>query len=234
MRPSPSGDINEPVQVDRPVVILMISGSLRSGSVTTAVLRAAAELLPPRVIADAFDGTGLLPHYNPDDDVDPLHPAVADYPQRIVAADAVLFSTPEYAGALPGAFKNALDWIVGGTGTEITGKPVAWINPSTGPTGPTGAADAYDSLRKVFRFIQPRIIEGACTQIPVFRRQITVDGEIPDRMIRETIARSVAILVEATWVERASGPDDTTTRHNESRGPRSRSTGGAAPLSGHL
>lgn len=42
------------------------------------------------------------------------------------AADAVLFCTPEYAGALPGSFKNLLDWTVGGG--ETYGKPAAWIN----------------------------------------------------------------------------------------------------------
>ena len=208
MRPSPCGDTYEPVRVGHPVVILMISGSLRTGSVNTAVLRAATELLSPGVIADAFDGTGLLPHYNPDDDVDPLHPAVADYRRRIVAADAVLFSTPEYAGALPGAFKNALDWMVGGT--EITGKPVAWINPSTGPTG---AADAYDSLRKVFRFIQPQIIEEACAQVPDFRRQITAEGVIVDHAVRGAIERSVSTLVEAVRRNNTREMIDARTRH---------------------
>ncbi len=182
---------------NHPTVILMISGSLRAGSVNTAVLRTAAELLLEEVNADLFDGTGRLPHYNPDDDVDPSHPEIADYRRRIAAADAVLFSTPEYAGALPGTFKNALDWMVGGT--EITGKPVAWINPSTGPTG---AADAYDSLRKVFRFIQPRIIEEACTAIPVFRREIDADGRIIDETIRVAVAESVAALVRATRQDR--------------------------------
>ncbi len=204
MRISQSSDASDPVRGDHPVVILMISGSLRSGSVNTAVLRAAAELLPAGVIADAFDGTGRLPPFNPDDDVDPLHPAVVDYRRRIVAADAVLFSTPEYAGALPGAFKNALDWMVGGV--EIMGKPVAWINPSTGPAG---AADAYDSLRKVFRYIQPRIVEAACVEVPVFRRQIAPDGLITDPAIRDRIAAAVATLAAAARrpTETAPSPD---------------------------
>ena len=43
----------------------------------------------------------------------------------LAAADGVLFCTPEYAGALPGSFKNLLDWTVGGG--EMYGQPVAWI-----------------------------------------------------------------------------------------------------------
>ena len=52
----------------------------------------------------------------------------ADLRQEIAAADAVLFCTPEYAGTLPGSFKNLLDWTVGGG--EIYGKPAVWINPA--------------------------------------------------------------------------------------------------------
>ena len=48
----------------------------------------------------------------------------------------MLFSTPEYAGALPGSFKNLLDWTVGGG--ETYGMPVGWVNVS-GPASPTGA-----------------------------------------------------------------------------------------------
>ena len=191
----PSGSAADRVArrgADRPVLIMTICGSLRAGSVNGAVLRTAATLLPPGVTIDAYDGVGRLPFYNPDDDAEPLDPAVADYRRRIRLADAVLFSTPEYAGALPGAFKNALDWMVGGV--EIAGKPVAWINPSTGPVR---AADAYGSLRKVFRFIQPRIVEAACVDIPVFRRQIGPDGLIPDPNIQLMLAAAVAALAEA-------------------------------------
>jgi chromate reductase len=92
-----------------------------------------------------FDGMALLPHFNPDDDTEPLPAPVADLRARIAAADAVLFSTPEYAGALPGSFKNLLDWTIGGG--EIYQKPVAWINVSTMPTGAAGARVPSDSAR---------------------------------------------------------------------------------------
>ena len=92
-----------------------------------------------------YEGLGALPHFNPDDDVEPLHPAVAELRAAIDAADALLFSTPEYAGALPGSFKNLLDWTIGGG--EIYEKAVGWINAST--LG--GAADTYESLGVVLR-----------------------------------------------------------------------------------
>ena len=105
-----------------------------------------------------------LPHFNPDDDVDPLPPAVADLRRRIDAADAVLFCTPEYAGALPGTFKNLLDWTVGGP--EMYGKPVAWVNASGSPTR---AAKAHESLETVLRTIHADVVAAACTHIAVAR-----------------------------------------------------------------
>jgi chromate reductase, NAD(P)H dehydrogenase (quinone) len=53
-----------------------------------------------------YEGRSGLPAFNPDDDHDPLPPAVADMRQQIAAADAALFCTPEYAGLIPGSLKN--------------------------------------------------------------------------------------------------------------------------------
>ncbi len=127
--------------------VLLISGSLRAGSTNTAVLQTAAAVAPDDVTAVLYNGVASLPHFNPDDDVEPLAAPVSELRAAIGAADAVLFSTPEYAGALPGSFKNLLDWTVGGG--EIYEKPVAWVNPSTAPNA---AADAHASLRIVLAY----------------------------------------------------------------------------------
>lgn len=121
--------------------ILLVSGSLRAGSTNTALLRTAQAVAPDGTATGLYAALAELPHFNPDDDHegDPVHPAVADLRAQIAAADALLLSTPEYAGALPGSFKNLLEWTVGDGGTY--GKPVAWLNAS-GPAAPTGAADA--------------------------------------------------------------------------------------------
>jgi len=89
-----------------------------------------------------YDGLAGLPAFNPDNDHEPLPAPVADLRAHIAAADAVLFCTPEYAGALPGGFMNLLDWTVGGA--EISRKPVAWVNVSS-IAAPTGGADAHAS-----------------------------------------------------------------------------------------
>ncbi len=107
-------------------------------------------------------------------------------------ADAVLICTPEYAGGLPGSFKNLLDWTVGGG--EMYGKPVAWINASS-IAAPTGGRDAHDSLRKVFTYAGAKIVEEACARIPVARVDVA-DGQVADPDLRGRIAVAVQRLRE--------------------------------------
>lgn len=170
--------------------ILLISGSVRTGSSNAATLRCAAELAPAGCRAMPYSGLAELPHFNPDDDVEPLHPAVARLRQQIGSADALLFCTPEYAGALPGSLKNLLDWTIGGG--EMSGKPVGWINCSD-----RGAAGAYAELRTVLGYAGTVILERACIRVPVSRSDIAADGSIADPEIRGRLAAAVAALAAA-------------------------------------
>ena len=171
--------------------VLMICGSLRAGSTNEAALRTAAGVAPEGVATRLFDGLGKLPHFNPDDDHEPLHPAVVDLRAAIGAADALLLCTPEYAGALPGSFKNLLDWTVGGG--EIYRKPTAWINVSAATTG---AAKAHASLRLVLGYASVDIVDTACAHIPVPRDTIGADGLIADPARRAEIAGVLTALAE--------------------------------------
>jgi chromate reductase len=173
--------------------ILLISGSLRAGSTNAALLRSAQAAAPDGVRVERYDGLGSLPYFNPDDDAEGavLHPAVEDLRRRLGEADALLFSTPEYAGGLPGSFKNLLDWTVGGG--ETYGMPVAWLNAS-GPAAPTGARDAHDSLRKVLGYTGCEIVEAACLHIPVLRAGVGADGNIADPTIGARAAAALQTL----------------------------------------
>ena len=172
--------------------LLLICGSLRAESTNSALLRTVESLLPGDVDTDAYGDMGELPHFNPDDDVDPLPLAVSDLRQRIARATAILFSTPEYAGAMPGSLKNLLDWTVGGV--EISDKPVGWINISPNPDG---AARTYESLTTVLTYTGARVVDAACVRIPVQRTAIGDDGLIHDESIRADIAHTVALLLGA-------------------------------------
>lgn len=188
---------------NKSVHLLLISGSLREGSTNTAVLTTAAELAGNDVTTTFYGGMANLPHFNPDDDREgePVDAAVADLRGHVAAADAVLLCTPEYAGSLPGALKNLLEWTVGDGSTYR--KPIAWINAS-GPAAPTGGADAHDSLRKVLGYVHADIVESACTRILVTRSSVGSDGTITDPEARGMIADTVDALASYA-ADRRSG-----------------------------
>jgi NAD(P)H-dependent FMN reductase len=149
---------------------------------------------PKEITTVLYAGLDGLPHFDPDRDRVPLHPAVIDLRAAIHAADAMLFCTPEYAGALPGSFKNLLDWTIGDDHPRsIYEKPVAWINASAAPTG---AADAHDSLRKVLHYAHAEVVEAACIAIPV-TRQMVQDGLIDAPSIRTQVRSALITLMAA-------------------------------------
>jgi NAD(P)H-dependent FMN reductase len=172
--------------------VLLVSGSLRDGSTNTALLRTARLVAPPEVTAVAYESLARLPHFNPDDDHPPLHPEVDALRTAVRASDAILFCTPEYAGALPGSLKNMLEWTIGDDQPgSIYGKRVAWINVSAAPTR---AADAHESLRKVLGYAHADVVEQACAAIPVTRRDVA-DGVIGDPGIRDAVGQVLAALL---------------------------------------
>ena len=168
--------------------VLLLPGSLRTGSSNDVMLRTAAAVAPEGVTTTLFTGLGGLPHFNPDDDTDPLPAAVAALREAITAADAILVCTPEYAGTLPGSFKNLLDWTVGGV--EISDKPTAWINAAN----PGRGQGAEATLRMVLDYTGAAVLDGACVRIPVDRDSVGPDGVITDPAVREQLAGVLTLL----------------------------------------
>ncbi|MBP0451810.1 MULTISPECIES: NADPH-dependent FMN reductase [unclassified Kitasatospora] len=170
--------------------ILLLSGSLRAGSTNETVLRTAAAVAQTTegVTATYYTGLAALPHFNPDDDTDPLPGPVIELRAAIEAADALLICTPEYAGTLPGAFKNLLDWTVGGT--EISDKPSAWINAAA----PGRGQGAEATLRTVLGYTGAAVLEEACVRIPLDRAAVGPDGLATDPLVRDRIGEVLARL----------------------------------------
>lgn len=93
------------------ITILGLSGSLRAGSYNTALLHAAAGLMPADATLDIATLHGI-PLYDGDAEArDGIPPAVRELKERIVGSDALLLATPEYNNSLPGVLKNGIDWL---------------------------------------------------------------------------------------------------------------------------
>ncbi len=173
-----------------PVRILLVSGSLREGSTNSALVRTAAAVPPEGIEARVFEGLAELPHFNPDDDVEGVQvPApVAALRAQLADADAVLFSAPEYAGALPGSFKNLLEWTVGGA--EIYRLPAGWVNVAA----PGRGENAEGSLRKVLGYVGADLATEACVRLTMDRSAIGADGTVADPAYRERVAEVLELL----------------------------------------
>jgi chromate reductase len=176
--------------------VLGISGSLRRDSHNTALLRHAGELFEAEGAEfELYDGLRDIPPYDEDDDVDNGSEAVARLRAAVAEADAVFFSTPEYNHSIPGALKNAIDWVSRPIATNpLRNKPVAVIGASTGMFG---AVWAQAELRKVLAATGARVVEG---EVPVGHAQTRFDayGRLNDPNLEEQVLAVVqSLLTEA-------------------------------------
>jgi chromate reductase, NAD(P)H dehydrogenase (quinone) len=171
--------------------ILAISGSVRAHSSNAALLRAAAALAPEGMEFRFYDDQlGTLPVFNPDLDgegaVPP--PAVEEFRALLAAADGVVVSSPEYAHGVPGALKNALDWIV--SSGELEGKPLVLIVAS-----PSGGQWAQASLAPTLEVLGARLLVNVA--VTFTRTQIDGDGNLCDRDIAGRLKTSLETLASA-------------------------------------
>jgi chromate reductase len=174
--------------------ILGVSGSLRRDSHNTALLRAAAELLPADVELELWDGLKAVPPYDEDDDVDPAPASVAAMKAAIADADGILFATPEYNHSIPGQLKNALDWVSRPlAGNPLQGKPAAVVGASTGVFG---AVWAQAELAKVLEAIGARVVGE---ELPVGLAPTHFDeaGRLVNAEIQSQLALTLEALVAA-------------------------------------
>jgi len=139
--------------------ILAISGSLRAASTNTALLRGLAAVAPGQVTV--FDGLAGLPAFSPDLE-GALTPAPVLAFATAVAADGLVIACPEYIHALPGAFKNALDWLV--SRQELVGKPIALIHASH------RGEDVLADLRRVLGTVSDRFAPDIFARFPLTKK----------------------------------------------------------------
>ena len=164
--------------------VLAISGSLRSGSYNTGLLRALAEEAPRGVSVELWTGLKQIPAYDADDDVTPGPATVEALRAAVADADAVIFATPEYNSSIPGALKNALDWASRPFPTHsFRNKPVAVLASSAGAFG---GVWAQAELRKVLGAMGARVTEVEVA-VGHAAEKFDPDGELVDPAVRQQL-----------------------------------------------
>lgn len=146
---------------------LALSGSLRALSTNTALLRELARAAPPMAQVTVFEGHGTLPPFSPDREGELTPPEVLAFAKAVGAADGLIISCPEYVHAIPGAFKNALDWLV--SREELIGKPIALVHASH------RGEDVLTDLRRVLATVSDRFT-------PDIFAQFSLRKQTPDQI----------------------------------------------------
>ena len=173
--------------------VLAISGSLRRDSHNTALLRAAAELLPPSVELELFEGLKQVEPYDEDDDVGDGPAGARSFREAIEDADAILFATPEYNSSIPGQLKNAVDWASRPKGENVLwGKPVAVVGASTGMFG---AVWSQAELRKVLGASGARVLDLELPIPHAHEAAFTEDGRLSETETRDSYTEILDELV---------------------------------------
>src|SRR5579863_1502509 len=173
--------------------ILAISGSLRQGSYNTALLRAAADRLPPGVTVTFYDHLEQIPAFNEDRVVDRPEPVERLW-DAVAEADGVLISAPEYNSSIPGVLKNALDWLSRPLiESPLRNKPAAVIGASTSMFG---AVWSQAETRKVLGAIGARVLDRELP-VPHAEEQFDEAGKLIDADLDQELGSIVEALVHA-------------------------------------
>ncbi len=174
-------------------------GSLRKGSYNAAIARALPALAPAGVTITALGSVGALPHYDADLQAEGFPAEVTAMGEAIAAADGVIIVTPEYNYSMPGALKNALDWLSRLPSTPLAGKPVAIQTASPGMIG--GARCQYH-LRQTLVFLDSFVLNKPEVMVGGVMQKVDVAAStITDEATRSFIAQQLAAF--ATFARRS-------------------------------
>jgi chromate reductase len=174
--------------------IVGISGSLRRGSVNTALLQAAAAAMPEGTRLDILS-IADVPLYNEDVEAAAFPPAVTALKQAIVDADALLLATPEYNNGIPGVMKNALDWASrphADKARVFRGKPVAIVGASLGQWG---TVHAQQEWLPICHGLEMQLWSGARLLVPNASKVFDENGKLIDPKLAERLKAFMAGFV---------------------------------------
>jgi chromate reductase len=180
--------------------VAVIVGSLRKESFNRKMANALAEVAAASLALDQVP-IGDLPLYNQDLDGDPP-PAWTAFRERIRAADAVLFVTPEYNRSVPGVLKNAID--VGSRPygkSAFARKPAAVVSVTPGLLG---AMSANHHLRTSLVFLDMPTLQQPEMYIGGAAKLFDDQGRLTNEDTRKFLAGFVDAF--ASWIERTRQP----------------------------
>ena len=187
------------------VRIIGISGSLRKGSYNSALLRAAAGVMPSQAELGIATIRGI-PLYDGDVETSDGIPApVSQLKDAIGKANGLLLVTPEYNNSMPGVFKNAIDWLsrpASDIPRVFGGKPVALIGASPGGFGTILSQNAW---LPVLRTLGAELWSGGRLLVSRAPSVFDEDGTLSDPALQKLLRQYLEGFV--AFVDSARRPD---------------------------
>jgi chromate reductase len=177
--------------------VAVLVGSLRKDSLNRKMSRALAKVAPPALRLEEA-AIGDLPLYNEDLNKDAPPAAWTAFRNRIKAADALLFVTPEYNRSVPGALKNAIDVGSRPYGSSVwAGRPAAVVSVSPGAIGGFGA---NHHLRQCFVHLDVPVLQQPEAYIGNARDLFDAAGDIKNESTRAFLQKLMQAF--AVWIDR--------------------------------
>lgn len=169
---------------------IAFSGSLRKNSFNTNLLKAAQELAPEGSTIEIVD-ISTFPLFNQDEEGN-YPPQVKAIKDKVVAADGVIFATPEYNRSIPGVLKNAIDWISRPYGTNpFARKPTLVMSASGG--GISGALANYH-LKQVMNYLDADILGQPEFFLSGAMNKFDESGKLTDEDTKTHIKKALEVL----------------------------------------
>lgn len=142
--------------------ILTISGSTRQNSTNSALLRQLEHFAPEDVSINLFCNLESLPIFSPDKEGPRTPKKVTEFINTVSECDGIIVSCPEYVRAIPGGFKNAIDWLV--SREAIIAKPIILVHASH------RGDDMLTSLRLVLNTVSSRFNSDLFARFPLMSK----------------------------------------------------------------
>jgi chromate reductase len=180
--------------------VAVIVGSIRKGSYNRMMAKALAGVAPPSLKLEIVE-IAQLPLYNQDEDASPPAAWTA-FRQKIKAADAVLFVTPEYNRSVPGVLKNAIDVASRPYGSNSwDGKPAAIVSVSPGAIGGFGA---NHHLRQSLVFLNMPVLQQPEAYVGGAATLFDADGKLTNSGTVDFLKKFTQAF--ATMIEKVHAP----------------------------
>ncbi|WP_133623844.1 NADPH-dependent FMN reductase [Erwinia sp. LJJL01] len=175
-----------------PLKFVTLLGSLRAASLNAVVANSLPQLAPAGVEISPLGSIADFPHYDADIQAEGFPEAVLAMGAAIAAADGVVIVMPEYNYSVPGALKNAIDWLSRLPDNPLAGKPVAI---QTASPGAIGGARAQYHLRQSMVFLNAQVLNKPEIMIGQAATRIDVEnGTVTDESTRHHLSAQLEAL----------------------------------------